>query len=162
MGKKILFVISMCLTEQFLIISVYAGTKLEGKMFVPGLVQLENKETTKAYGIMSGEAVTLLAGLTFLGLSNSEYSKYKDLTATASQEEFDTHYNNSNTYGTISIISLIGAVGIYAYSVWDAMNSKPVKKIPAKKKYRKKTKRYSLSFEPQGNGIALCARGNYE
>ncbi|MFA5031490.1 MAG: hypothetical protein WC614_00585 [bacterium] len=134
---------------------------MDSKMFIPGLPQLEKGETMKAYGIMGGEAVTLLSGLIFMVSSNSEYSKYKGLDSTATPAEFDSHYNKSNSYGTMSIASFVLMAGIYAYSVADAMFlSKPSSK--AIKKHYKKVKKYGLYLEPQGNGIVLCARRTYE
>jgi hypothetical protein len=134
---------------------------MDSKTFIPGLPQLEKGETLKAYGIMGGEAVTLLSGLTLMLSSNSEYSKYQALDSTAVPAEFDSHYNKSNSYGTMSIASFVLMAGIYAYSVADAMFlSKPSSK--AIKKYYKKVKKYGLYLEPQGNGIVLCARRTYE
>ncbi|MDD2889541.1 MAG: hypothetical protein PHE49_02735 [bacterium] len=156
---SILITQSGVLTNSCFAKSNSTASVIDSKMFIPGLPQLEKGETIKSYGIMGGEAVTLLSGLIFMVSSSSEYSKYKGLGATATPAEFDSHYNKSNSYGTMSIASFVLMGGIYAYSVADAMFlSKPA----VVKKHYKKIKKYGLYFEPQGNGIALCARRTYE
>jgi hypothetical protein len=169
MTKKIfcVFCVSIFIVQSgFLTNSCFAKSNsptqtIDSKMFIPGLPQLEKGETMKAYGIMGGEAVTLLSGLIFMVSSNSEYSKYKALDSTAAPAEFDSHYNKSNSYGTMSIASFALMGAVYAYSVVDAMFlSKPSPKTV--KKHYKKVKRYGIYLEPQGNGITLCARRDYE
>ena len=101
--------------------------------FIPGLPQLNKGETIKGYGIIGGEGVTLLSGVVFWISSASEYSAYKNLGATATQADFNSHYNNSNLFGTISIMSFVFTGAVYAYSVVDAMFlSKPAGKTGEK------------------------------
>ena len=127
--------------------------KLSLKTFIPGAVQYSNKETFKAWSIIGGETITLLAGGVCWYLSDSEYDKYKSLSEGVSQEQFDRHYNNSNLYGTISISSFIGFGAIYLYSVIDAIKSSHHEEMDE----QGKTEEQGFYFVPKKDSIALYA-----
>ena len=142
MGKKIFWVSFLSV---FVSQMCFAKNEIGVKTFIPGMVQWNNSEMIKFYSIVGGEAITLIGGAAGWYLSESEYDKYKALPKTASQDEFDKHFNDSEFYGTIAIgsFALLGAT--YLYSVVDAIW------------LSKGSKKYGLFFEPKKDGVALCA-----
>lgn len=82
-------------------------------------------------------------------MSDKEYDKYLELPLGTTQETFDKHFNNSETYGTVAICSFAAAGAIYLYSVIDAIwISKPTATQEGEK-----TSFYVL---PKKDGLSFC------
>jgi hypothetical protein len=123
----------------------FARNVIGVKTFIPGMVQLSNKETFKGWSIITSEAITLIAGSISWYWSESEYNKYKRLPKTASQDEFDKHLRKSEFYGIVAIGSFLGFGAVYLYSVIDAIW------------FSHKSEKYGLHFEPKKDHLTLCA-----
>jgi hypothetical protein len=101
-------------------LSQFTSVKPSWKIIIPGVPQYMKEEKGKAYSIWILEGGSLMSTAIFWILSNYEYDNYLELPEGISQEKFDKYYNNSNRYGTISLISVGIFGGVYFYSIVDA------------------------------------------
>ncbi|MDD2890435.1 MAG: hypothetical protein PHE49_07330 [bacterium] len=124
--------------------------KIGIKTFIPGMVQLSNKEAIKGWSIIGGETITLIGGVVGWYWNTTEYDKYTTLPIGTSQDEFDKHLNNSEFYGNMSIASFTGFGALYLYSVIDAIWLSHTKEsIPDKKQ--------GFYLIPEKDGMGLSA-----
>lgn len=116
------------------------------KTFIPGMVQLSNKETVKGWSIIGVETITMITGGLCWYWSDNAYDKYKRVPKGASQAEFDNHLKQSELYGTAAIGSFVVFGGTYLYSVVDAIWFS-----------KGEGKRTGFYFIPERNSMNLCA-----
>jgi hypothetical protein len=115
------------------------------KALLPGLIQYDRGQKLKGEVLMWTASVSLVMGLTTWYRSDREYDTYLSLPKGASRKEFDRHYNASNSYGTISIVSFVAFGSTFLYSLVDVIWLGGT------------TERYGLYLAPGMEDIGLCA-----
>lgn len=88
--------------------------------FIPGIGQILKGDDQKGRAILAASVITLGGTLISWSIADSKHSAYASL-GPDDIDQMDSVYNDYNRWRKITIVSGVLFVGIYTYSIFDAM-----------------------------------------
>ncbi|MDH4211624.1 MAG: hypothetical protein OEV79_09295 [candidate division WOR-3 bacterium] len=123
----------------------YAGCSC----FIPGIGQILKGDYTKGRAIIATSAVTLAGTLVSWSIADGKRSTYLSL-GPYDLDEIEEAYNDYNRWRRITVLSATVFLGVYVYSIVDAM----ISRIPSKLNRSKRQSGIMFKFDNESTGIS--------
>jgi len=123
----------------------YAGCSC----FIPGIGQLLKGDYTKGRAIIAASAVTLAGSLVSLSIADGKRTTYLSL-GPDDLDRIEEAYDDYNRWRKITMLSATVFLGIYVYSIVDAM----ISRTSAKKKEIEQRSGIKFNFDNGSTGIS--------
>lgn len=118
--------------------------------FIPGFGQFMKGEDNKGRAIIAASGLTLTAAIVTYAIADSKHNHYLSL-GPEDIDDMDRAYDDYNRWRKSSIITATAFVGIYVYSIFDAILSRK----PNNANHNKKS---GLNIDADGQSVEISYR----